>query len=223
MEKHPVADRTIFVTEDGSATLKLNQFDEQFHSTHGAINESMHIYINAGLKAATTSPVNLLEIGFGTGLNAILTCIHKEDRTINYHGIEAFPLTKEEIYLLNYQDFMTEEEYRVFLSLHHAEGDELLQMNHFSFQKSIIKLEDIALPKDYYQVVYFDAFSPNTQPELWTADIFEKIYTSMKSGAVITTYCAKGSVKRAMKAVGFEIEGLPGPIGKREITRGRRR
>lgn len=213
--------RSILITEDGSTTLKLCDFDEQFHSLHGAVNESMHVYINAGLQYFIEKEnINILEMGFGTGLNAILTIQRRNNRTIAYHGIEAFPLNDEEINNLNFQDFIDPELYEVFQQLHQCNENEWIEpYNNFKFKKSIIKLEDILLENDFYDLVYYDAFSPDIQPELWDEIALKKIYRSMKKKSVLVTYCAKGSVKRVMKVVGFEVEGLPGPVGKREISR----
>lgn len=212
-------ERIIIETEDGSSTLKLLQFDEQYHSIHGALNESMHIFIHSGLEKIDTNPIHILEVGFGTGLNALLTYYYHHNRKIKYCGIEAYPLTDEEIDKLNYVQQINPDLKEVFHQLHHCQNNETIDItNEFSFTKKIMKVENYAFEKDYYDLVYYDAFSPNTQPELWNVELFEKIYYGMKKGGILITYCAKGSVKRAMKSAGFDVIGLPGPIGKREIT-----
>ena len=214
-----IAQREIFLTEDGSSTLKLLNFNEQFHSIHGALTESQHIYIGAGFKKlAHLSEIKILEIGFGTGLNAILTFQENKSQIIHYHAIEAYPLTPDEVQKLNYHRFLSEEEQNCFLKMH--QNQQAINIHHhFHFKKEIAKIEDLLLPVNEYDLVYFDAFSPETQPELWSETIFNKLALSMKAGGILVTYCAKGSVKRALKQAGFSVEGLPGPPGKREITR----
>ena len=211
--------RSIVITEDGSSTLKLTDFEESYHSVHGAVNESLHVFIEAGLKACCQEKVNLLEIGLGTGLNAILTLMNRGLKDIYYHGIEAYPLIEDEIKNINYQHFMSRKAYQCFLQMHLIPSGKMIEIDEgFSLKKSICRLEDIRLEEEFYDLVYFDAFSPALQEELWRDEIFEKLYFSMRKNAILTTYCAKGAVKRAMKRVGFDVFGLPGPPGKREIT-----
>lgn len=213
-------DRSILITEDGSATLKLNRMGEHYHSVYGAWNESMHIYIEAGLKAVSRENIRILEVGFGTGLNTILTLVHKGDKNIFYHAIEAYPLTEEEVSALNYCRFLPSGDYPAFQKLHSCAEGEIHEMaNGFSFIKEIRKLEDTLLEAGHYDLVYFDAFSPDFQEELWEEAIFSRLYTAMRKEAVLVTYCAKGRVKRALKKTGFRLESLPGPRGKREIIR----
>lgn len=206
------------ITEDGSATLKLTRFDEQFHSIHGAVEESLHVYIHSGFDALQEKDeIRVLEMGFGTGLNALLTLVHGEKKKIDYHGIEAFPVSDEEAGLLNYPKLLNVAS-DLFMKLHNTCSPQQITPD-FYFRKTIGKIENIELETNYYDLIYYDAFSPSVQPELWTEELFAKLFASMRNHSILTTYCAKGSVKRAMKAAGFELESLSGPPGKREITR----
>lgn len=220
-ELNPIEKRVIEITEDGSTTLKLTEFEEQFHSIHGAINESIHIYINAGLNfLAEREALKILEVGFGTGLNALLTMQNIGTRKIDYHTVEAYPLQEEEYMQMNYNLFIDNELKNVYSKI--MQFDEGKWMNisaNFKLKVSVAKIEEIHLESDEYDLVYFDAFGPAVQPELWSEKIFAKIYHSMAQNSVLVTYCSKGAVKRSLKEVGFEVLGLPGPIGKREITR----
>ncbi|MDL2307994.1 tRNA (5-methylaminomethyl-2-thiouridine)(34)-methyltransferase MnmD [Bacteroidales bacterium OttesenSCG-928-B11] len=214
--------RTITISEDGSSSLRIEGTDEHFHSVHGAYNESMHVYINAGLKMmGEKREIAVLDVGFGTGLNALLTLVNQDNRVIHYHGIEAYPLQENEFKALNYTSIVGKKWDEIFRYIHVLKSDDEVEISsNFFFKKSIIKLEDICLFAGKYDIVYFDAFSPDLQPELWSEEIFRKIYKAMVDGGILMTYCAKGWVKRVMKTVGFTVEGLPGPIGKREISRG---
>lgn len=220
-EINPIEKRVIEITEDGSTTLKLTEFDEQFHSIHGAINESIHIYINAGLKfLGEREALKILEVGFGTGLNALLTLQNTGARKIEYHAIEAYPLKEEEYKQLNYNLFIDNELKNIHSKIMQFDEGKWMNINsNFKLKVSVAKIEEIYLESDKYDLVYFDAFGPAVQPELWSEKIFEKIYRSMAQNSVLVTYCSKGAVKRSLKKVGFEVLGLPGPIGKREITR----
>jgi tRNA U34 5-methylaminomethyl-2-thiouridine-forming methyltransferase MnmC len=221
-----IALRKTILTEDGSATLKLLCYDEQFHSLHGAIAESTHIYINAGLRALPDDldEIHILEMGLGTGLNALLTGIaHQacnDKPVIYYHAIEAYPLTSDEVRSLNYVALINPAWNEAFQAIHNAPAEEWIAiMPHFFFKKSLSRIEDVLLEENRYNLVYFDAFSPDIQPELWSEAIFKKCYQAMAHDAILITYCAKGRVKRAFLSVGFELFSLPGPVGKREISR----
>lgn len=215
------SNRQVFETEDGSSSLRLREADEQYHSFHGACQESLHIYIQNGLQYRNDgSDIAILECGFGTGLNAALTFQYAGSRNIRYDAVEAYPLTLEEVKTLNYasavKDFHTE----THLRMHLAVNQSIVPLSSsFLFKKTIEKLENISFESESYDVVYYDMFNPDLQPELWTESIFEKIFQTMRPGGILVTYCAKGRVKRALKSVGFDVESLPGPAGKREITR----
>jgi len=212
----------LVVTEDGSHTLLNQSLNEHYHSTHGAIQESNHVFIRAGLVYAGTSldSINLLEIGFGTGLNALLAMQWADGNkeTIEYAGIEAYPVSKEMVKNLNYAGLLNFDK-EVFLKMHFKSAERTALSEYFSVQLLIGRIQEITLPATHFDVVFFDAFSPDVQPEMWTEDVFRKISVSMKRGGVLTTYSTKGIVKRALKNAGFKIEKLPGPKGKREILR----
>ncbi|MBN1650103.1 MAG: tRNA (5-methylaminomethyl-2-thiouridine)(34)-methyltransferase MnmD [Bacteroidales bacterium] len=217
--------RKIRITEDGSTTLELIGKDENFHSTHGAIQESEHIFIKNGLlkKAQERKEISIFEMGFGTGLNALLSGLFaiKNDIQLNYFSIEAYPIELELIEMLNFSERLelSIELERQFNALHLSNWHQRIEINpNFSFEKRKIKLEDFKFPKEAFDLVYFDAFNPDLQPELWTEEIFRKIYQAMKPQGILMTYSAKGKVKRALKAAGFSLNALPGPPGKREIT-----
>lgn len=212
----------VICTGDGSATIKNTMLNATYHSTHGAVQESKHIFIEHGLNYAIAKfgkQLNILEIGFGTGLNAFLTLIESEKRTLNIHytGIEKFPLHESVYKRLNYAASSWE---HTLFELMHAYSWE--KRKHITGNFSLLKLSgdvrELELDRTYH-LIYFDAFAPATSPELWTASIFEKTYESMVSGAALVTFCAKGEVKRILKKTGFKVETLAGPPGKREMVR----
>jgi tRNA U34 5-methylaminomethyl-2-thiouridine-forming methyltransferase MnmC len=219
-------DRELFTTADGTHTLFVKDLDEHYHSVHGALQESMHVFINAGLIEAEKKfdTIHLLEIGFGTGLNCLLTYFNHHT-TIKYAGIEAFPLEESILGKLNYTEWLNyRDSQKLFNNIHSAEWNTpVLLNNDFELIKLNTKIENIAATDlqifDNPNLIYFDAFAPSAQPELWTENIFKDIYNIMPEGGILVTYCAKGEVKRNMKAAGFTIEALPGPKGKREMTR----
>ncbi|NTW31734.1 MAG: tRNA (5-methylaminomethyl-2-thiouridine)(34)-methyltransferase MnmD [Bacteroidetes bacterium] len=213
----------LVITEDGSHTISIPELGEHYHSVHGAINESRHIFIEAGLKyvLAGKNTINILEIGFGTGLNALLTFqeISKTKVSCEYHTVEAFPLIKEIYMKLNYSKILNISN-ELFLSLHDSLWNKKISISpDFIFQKIYDSVLKISLPKNYFDLIFFDAFAPDVQPEMWTKEVFSSIYNSMKTGAVLVTYSTKGDVKRTLKDTGFLIKKLPGPKGKREILR----
>jgi len=217
--------REIRITEDGSTTLELIGLNEHFHSTHGAIQESMHIFIQNGLlqKAKEKRELRIFEMGFGTGLNALLTLIEssKNNLIIDYLTIEAYPVEIELIKQLNFpqQLYLEELEKHNFYKLHTSLWNQKTEISpNFHFEKQNLKLEEISLEAEAIDLVYFDAFNPDLQPDLWTEEVFSKIYFAMKPAGILMTYSAKGKVKRALKSAGFILNSLPGPIGKREIT-----
>ena len=217
----------IITTEDGSHTLFNEELNEHYHSTHGAINESKHIFIDAGYKALNPKHAyNILEIGYGTGLNALLTLkeVINTCVKINYVAIEAFPIVNSVYSKLNYIELIDDESLEKYFNELNTSSWNYPQYitDNFILNKIDAKIEDISLTETSFDLVYFDAFSPEVQPELWDTSIFEKIYNAMKFDGILVTYCAKGEVKRTLKSVGFEIENLPGPTGKREITRCRK-
>jgi tRNA U34 5-methylaminomethyl-2-thiouridine-forming methyltransferase MnmC len=213
----------LIITGDGSTTLFVRELNEHYHSTFGAITESGVVFIDAGLKPVlqNSSSVNLLEVGFGTGLNALLSFDAAAGKTIHYTTIEAFPVDQNLIEVLNFTDFLTSESAgRIFGLLHQVPWEtEQIIADHFFITKRHSKIEAVILPDGHYDLVYFDAFGPDVQPELWTEEIFMKIGKSMKTGGILTTYSAKGQIRRNLQSAGFTVEKLPGPPGKRHITR----
>ena len=214
------------ITEDGSHTIYLPEIDEHYHSVHGAIQESVHIYIGQGLLQCSSNPISILEIGFGTGLNAFLTFCYaqKQNLRINYFSLEKYPLSEKEYLELNYPETLFPEYAGVFKQMHQTEWNKpVLISPSFTLRKVNADL----LTFDFSTVapvdlVYYDAFAPGKQPEMWTDNILHKVSASVKKGGVLVTYCAKGAVRRALTAAGFEMERIPGPMGKKEILRGKK-
>ncbi len=216
--------REFLKTGDGSMTIHIPEWNEQYHSKHGAINEALHVFIQAGLQhfinTSLSKEVNILEIGFGTGLNAFLTQLfsEKEQIKIEYTGVEAYPILLSEIKELNYPKLLQTSD-EVFEKLHQAPWEIPTQISeNFKLKKRKQFFSEI---DDYeaFHLIYFDAFGARVQPELWTEAIFEKMYRALKPSGILVTYAAKGSVRRAMESVGFKVERLPGPPGKREMLR----
>ena len=213
---------SLITTKDGSHTLFNKELGEHYHSTFGAIQESEHIFINGALDRLKDkkSSIDILEIGFGTGLNALLTLLWADKNRIpvNYHGLESYPISFEVASSLNYyKELHIDQE--LFLKLHQFSEDPIKATEFFTIKHEMQKLEKAVFLADHYDIVYFDAFSPEVQPELWTAEIFQKLFRTIKTNGVLTTYSCKGDVKRAMRTAGFEIEKLPGPPGKREFLK----
>lgn len=209
-------ERHITQSADGSTTLWVPGLDEHYHSIHGALTESQHVFIEAGLKAIGTSNVRILEVGLGTALNARLTLdqAQQDGRTIAYDALEKFPLTKEEIEAVGFQGMSKE---APFLTATPGAVTQITEQ--FTFRLLVEDVKNFEGEQGSYDLIYFDAFAPSAQPDLWTDAIFENMFRLLKPGGALVTYCAKGVVKRSMKAAGFEVEALPGPPRKREMTR----
>ncbi|EDP71973.1 hypothetical protein FBALC1_12767 [Flavobacteriales bacterium ALC-1] len=225
--------RKIITTSDGSKTIQIEDWNEQYHSIHGAIQEANHVFLKHGLlfyfelisksNKNHTKPVeiSILEIGFGTGLNAFLTLIEAENLklSINYTGVEAYPVRPEEIKELNYIELLSKNYASAFGKMHSASWERKHKItSYFQLEKQQKFFQDIK-NVDEFNIIYFDAFGARVQPNLWTEDIFKVMYNALKNDGVLVTYSAKGSVRRAMQAVGFKVERLPGPPGKREMLR----
>lgn len=212
----------LILTSDGSHSLFVPEIDESYHSTNGAIQESRHIFIDAGLNHCTKSGVSILEIGFGTGLNALLTFAEgqKKGLKIRYTTLEKYPVKVETAALFNYPALIDDKaSISVFQQMHNCEWDKPAQLSDcFCFEKIKCDFTDFRLQSEY-DLVFFDAFSPEKQPEMWSDSQFDKIYKHCRKGAILTTYCAKGIVRRSLQNAGFSVERLPGPPGKREILR----
>lgn len=206
-------------------TLSLPNSDEHYHSMHGALQESTHVYIQNGLLQIQKSSVRILEIGLGTGLNCLLTYdtfLKSENmHLIEYTAVEAHPVDPDIIVELGYHNQIKSIDSEKFLKqLHTSPANTTFEAaTNFYCLLHHRKIEEITLPKNEYDLVYFDAFGPRTQPEMWSEEILKKMFDSIDSGGMLLTYCAKGSVKRSLKSIGFLVESLPGPPGKREITR----
>ncbi len=209
-------------TADGSTTFRVAAWDEPYHSTHGAIQESRHVFIQMGLRKSVQNPVRILEIGFGTGLNALLSLMEARDgqKEIFYTAIEAFPLSMEEVGQLNYLEQLQAPAYaEAFANMHSAPWETESPISPFFVLKKL-RCDILEFSSDAsYDLVYFDAFGANVQPELWTPDVFAGMYRALNPQGILVTYAAKGSVRRAMLAAGFQVERLPGPPGKREMLR----
>lgn len=218
-----ISNQKIVITEDGSHSLFVESINENYHSIHGATQESTHVFIKNGLTNLPLKEINILELGFGTGLNAALTLAYATDNSIkvNYTSIEKFPLKPELYQALNYAEKcgITEDKY---LKLHTSNWGEFQEITPlFRLKKVEGEIQKWMQPASY-DMIYFDAFSPDNQPELWSQTVFDNMYKSAKEGAILTTYCAKGVVRRTMQAAGFNVERLPGPPGKREMLRAKK-
>ena len=220
-------ERNIVTTNDGSKTLQIEDWNEHYHSIHGALQESRHVYIQAGLdhylsinKGQTS--LKVLEAGFGTGLNALLTSLWAQDKTtqVDYFALEAYPLLEEEIEALDYHNVIEEEHVKdTFDKLHTAKWGELVSIHPmFQLNKQHCFFSEANF-KDQMDIVFYDAFGPRTQPELWTKDIFKVFYKALKPGGIFVTYSVKGTAKRAMQTVGFNVDIIEGPPGKRHMMR----
>jgi tRNA U34 5-methylaminomethyl-2-thiouridine-forming methyltransferase MnmC len=218
--------RKIITTKDGSTTIHLEEWNEQYHSTHGAIQEAAHVFINTGLhhlqNTFNPAQIHILEMGFGTGLNAFMTFLEakKHNFSINYVGVEAYPVASAELSQLNYiRELQAENHSETFHNMHSCDWEkETTLSKNFQLTKRQQLFEQIE-DKEKFNLIYFDAFGARVQPELWTATIFQKMYNALQNNGVLVTYAAKGSVRRAMQEVGFKVERLPGPPGKREMLR----
>lgn len=214
--------RDLKLTSDGSYTLYVPELDEHYHSIHGAVRESEHVFIKYGIQTLFKSNIRVLEVGLGTCLNALLTAIWSDNNgtSVDYTGIEAYPLTDEINKSLNYGEKIEDKKANLFFN-------EIIKSNwgvqnrihsKFVIQKTQCLVEEFEAHRKY-DIVYFDAFGPNTQGELWQFDILKKMYELLDDNGVFVTYCAKGQLKRDLAQIGFKVESLPGPPGKREMTR----
>lgn len=214
----------IEITEDGSHTLYVPELDEHYHSTHGAIQESLHVYLEAGLHHCSKPDINLLEIGFGTGLNAFLSLLDtkKSDKTIKYTSLERYPVSFADAQMFNYSKLLDPSQEEMFIRLHSSPWERWVEITpNFHLKKLQMDAShlDEFQPESTFDVIYYDAFAPEKQPDIWTQDIFDRLYTLCNRGAVLTTYCAKGVVRRMLQSADYQVERLPGPPGKREILR----
>ncbi len=216
--------REIIITSDGSTSINLPELNEQYHSKKGAIQEAYHVFIRMGLDLFSDN-VSVLEIGFGTGLNAFITFLESERRKlkVDYVGVEAYPILTEEISGLNYVNQLNAEKFSEdFLNFHTSDWETKQSISdQFFLTKRKQFFKDIT-DENSYDLIYYDAFGSRVQPELWGEEIFSIMYKALKDKGVLVTYAAKGSARRAMEAVGFKVERLAGPPGKREMLRARK-
>ena len=214
--------REIIQTLDGSTTIHIAEWDECYHSKHGAIQEAQHVFIKNGLSLFPDRNVSILEIGFGTGLNAFITFLEskKRNQSIDYVGVEAYPISAEEILSMNYvEELNAVEQSSIFDTMHQSNWEEKIILDDdFTLTKRKQFFEEIN-DENKFDLIYFDAFGYRVQPELWSTAIFEKMYKALKPNGVLVTYAARGVVKRSMIEVGFTVEKLAGPPGKREMFR----
>jgi tRNA U34 5-methylaminomethyl-2-thiouridine-forming methyltransferase MnmC len=212
----------IIKTSDGSDTIFVTDLNEHYHSVHGAVQESTFIFINNGFDFCKADPLSIFEVGFGTGLNALLTAIKSiaGTREVSYTSIEKYPVSSRIINSLNHPDFAGEDGLEIYNSIHSSPwntGSKICR--NFNLTKILGDFTSIRLSGNY-DLIYFDAFGPDKQPEMWTREMFEMIASITRKDGVFVTYSAKGEVKRNLKACGFEVQLLPGPPGKRQIIRG---
>lgn len=210
--------KELILTKDGSHSLFIEELNETYHSIHGSIAESMHVFIKNGLHYHPKQNVNILEIGFGTGLNTLLTLTHSKKKKIQYTTLEPYPISEKIYNNLNYSKLINSDE-NTFLTLHNSDwGKNVKITKKFTLYKSKRRIQDLYSEKKY-DIIYFDAFAPEKQEEMWKKELFEKCYKILNEGGYLVTYCAKGIVKRTLKSVGFKVERLEGPPGKREMIR----
>ena len=209
-------------TADGSDTLYSSEMMESYHSVNGAAQESRHVFLEAGLRQIKKQTIRIFEVGFGTGLNALLTWgeAHRNNLQIDYEAIEAFPISKTVVESLNYHELEPELPENAFLEMHEAFWDNatILEENRFKLLKIQGDFTDFDFT-DSYDLIYFDAFAPDKQPEMWEESLFLKIFNALNDHGILVTYCAKGEIRRRMQRAGFRVERIPGPPGKREMLR----
>ena len=215
--------REIIITSDGSTSIHLPEWEESYHSKHGAIQEAQHVFIKNGLSLCKGQSVSVLEIGFGTGLNAFITFIEsqKSNQKIDYVGVEGYPISAEEVVQMNYVNQLNANQFKSeFKMMHTSDWEKNVTISeHFRLTKRKQLFNEIN-DKNQFDIIYFDAFGYRVQPELWSVEIFAKMFEALKEGGILVTYACRGPIKNAMKEAGFQIEKLAGPPGKREMLRG---
>lgn len=217
--------REIIQTKDGSTSILLPDWNETYHSKFGAIQEAKHVFIKNGLSLFAGKSVSILEIGFGTGLNAFITYLEAKNsgQNIDYTGVEAFPVSEEDALKMNYvSELDANSSAEIFLKMHQAIWNEKINLDsNFTLDKQNKKFQEIS-DKAKYDLIYFDAFGFRVQPELWSLEIFQIMFRALKPNGILVTYACRSSIKNAMKESGFEVEKLIGPPGKREMLRARK-
>jgi len=214
-------ERILRITGDGSHTIFQKALNEPYHSAHGALQESQHVFINQGLHNVKATSVRILEIGFGTGLNALLTLSEAllQKLVIYYHAVEKYPLIESEYTLLNYEELIDGLPEGILQRIHSFPWEKPVKISErFTLYKEKADFRSMSLPTKF-NLVYFDAFSPGKQPELWSSDVFGAVAKSAEPGCILVTYSAKGSVRRTLDSCGFDVTKVAGPPGKREMIR----
>ncbi len=210
--------KELIITKDGSHSLFVPDLNETYHSVHGSISEAIHVFINSGLLSHPKKKINILEIGFGTGLNTLLTLENIKNRKIHYTSLEPYPISSEIYNKLNFHT-VTNSNSETFLKLHTSDWEEKVFISeNFTLYKTQKKIQNFISEKKF-DIIYFDAFSPEKQTEMWTTEVFEKCFDLLNKDGFLVTYCAKGIFRRTLKSVGFEVISLDGPPGKRQMTR----
>lgn len=217
-------ERSIVVTEDGSHSLFVPLLNEHYHSIHGAIQESMHVFIQAGFNEIDKEQITIFEVGFGTGLNALLTYMNiPEGKHVTYISIEKYPVQKDEVLNLNYAQMLNSSAQKVFEQLHTCEWGRVVPISDYfallKIQADISEYHFNDIPR--FDLIYYDAFAPEKQPYLWDFQLFQRLFEHCNQQAIFVTYCAKGQVRRDLTQAGFSMERLPGPPGKLQMLRGR--
>ena len=211
----------IILTKDGSETIFLPEIKETYHSKYGAIQEANHVFIKNGLNFFNKSSLKIFEMGFGTGLNCLLSAIKasEEKVLIDYFTIEPFPVERDIINDLNYISIIGNEYFDLFNKIHDVnwESRDIISQN-FSLTKNQCTIQNYSFKKNYFDVIFYDAFGPRVQPDLWSFNILQKNYFGLRKGGILVTYCAQGQFKRNLKKIGFKVIPMPGPVGKREMT-----
>lgn len=218
---HSHRNRKLHITEDGSHTLFVPELDESYHSVYGAIQESQHVFLKHGFQTIRKSRIRILETGFGTGLNVLLTLAEAARRrtVIYYHTVDKYPVEANEYKIFNYEQFIEGIPGGTLIRMHEAQWNKEIRFApHFSFYKELSDFRDMN-PQGPFDLVYYDAFDPQKQPDLWTEDIFCRISRLLNPGGILVSYTSKGSVRRALESCGFHVEKIPGPPGKREMIR----
>ena len=213
--------REIILTNDGSTTIYLPQWNESYHSKHGAIQEAYHVFIKNGFSLFEKRTISILEIGFGTGLNCFITFIEakKDNQYVDYVGVDAYPVSLEEALQMNYPTTIDECQKDIFRQMHECECEQKNKLSeHFTLTKRKQFFQDIE-DVNAFDIIYFDAFGFRVQPELWSDKIFVSMFKALKNNGVLVTYACRSSIKNAMLSAGFSVKKLAGAPGKREMLR----
>ena len=210
--------KELIITKDGSHSLFVPDLNENYHSVHGSISEAIHVFIKNGIHSHPKQNINILEIGFGTGLNTLLTLENIKNRKVHYTSLEPHPISSEIYNKLNFYT-LTNSNSETFLKLHTSDWEKEVSISEkFTLFKTQTRLQNFISEKKF-DIIYFDAFSPEKQTEMWTMEVFEKCFNLLNEDGFLVTYCAKGIFRRTLKSVGFEVVSLDGPPGKRQMTR----